>query len=42
MVQLFSLMQIMLLTQSINTSWANNNAGKMQLEIIFQLENIRD
>ena len=40
MVQLFNLMRIMLLAQMVNTSW--RNAGKQQLEIIFQTEIIRD
>ena len=33
-------MRIMLLAQMVNTSW--RNAGKQQLEIIFQTEIIRD
>ena len=40
MVQLFNLMRIILLAQMVNTSW--RNAGKQQLEIIFQTEIIRD
>ena len=40
MVQLLNLMRIMLLAKLTNTS--RKKAGKQQLELIFQLETIRD